>query len=422
MSVVKRLSPRERVKAALEHREPDRVPVDFVATPEIWDRLIRHFAPNTAGIGPAEYIELGREAVLRQLEVDARVISYDMFCAPPTSILHEDSVIDWWTSCDRSTPNRMWRQRSTDGTSYDIWGTHRRKMANEFGVYEEFVDWPLQGAESISDLKTYAWPEPAWWDFRPLPEILRKLDEHEEYHLRYRIGSVFEIAWQLRGMQDLLMDLAINPEIPRYIMSRITDVCLESTRRVIETAGPRLDMVYFYDDVATQKSLLISPQTWRNEVRPHHARLVNLAHSYGIPVMYHCDGAVKSLIPELIEMGIDLLNPIQPDAEGMEAQHLKKEFGRKLAFHGGIDVKDLLPHGSLSEVRAAVLEHSQVLGEDGGYILCSAHHIQADTPIENILEMYRVSLRYRAKNDKPGDSSEAFGRFLEDGSFPREIS
>lgn len=389
------MTPHERVKTALRHEEPDRVPADFVATPEVWQKLIAQLEPDTTGIAPAEYIEPAREALLRRLEIDTRVLSYDMFCEPPESVLRENAVVDWWGSLDRSTPNRMWRQRLPDGTTNDIWGTHRRTVGHAVGAYDEFASWPLQRAESPSDLRSHPWPEPDWWNFDALPGIVRQLDAHQQYHLRFRIGSIFEIAWQLRGMNELLIDLVSNPELPRYIMSRLTELHVENTRRVLDLIGDRLDMVYFYDDVATQTSLMISPQTWRDEVRPHQARLVDLAHGRGIPVMYHCDGAIYQLIPELIELGVDVLNPIQPDARNMDARRLKDEFGDRLAFHGGIDIADTLPRGTPEEVADEVRRCVDVLGRDGGYILCSSHHIQPDTPVENILAMYDVGLRYR---------------------------
>jgi uroporphyrinogen decarboxylase len=383
-------TPRARGRAALAHREPDRVPADFLATPRVWDGLISRLAPDPTGCGPAGYVEPAREALLRRLEIDLRVLSYDMFCDPPERFVG-DGEVDWWSSSDRSTPNRMWRRRNPDGTMTDIWGTHRRTV----GGYEEFASWPLQGAESPADLDRFTWPEPDWWDFSPIAEIVRELDAHEEHHLRFRIGSVFELAWQLRGMQELLIDLAANPALARAIMSRIADVHVENTRRVLDLIGDRLDLVYFYDDVATQHSLLISPETWRTEVRPHHARLVELARSRGIPVMYHCDGAIYPLIPELIELGIDVLNPIQPDAGGMDAARLKSEFGDRLSFHGGIDIVHTLPGGTPDEVAAEVRRCVETLGENGGYVMCSSHHIQPDTPVENILAMYEPELRYR---------------------------
>ena len=225
--------------------------------------------------------------------------------------------------------------------------------------------------------------------------MIHGLDPDRSLHLRFRIGSVFETAWQLRGMQELLIDLVTEPELPRFIMRRLTDLHVENTRRVLDLVGDRLDLVYFYDDVATQNSLMMSPETWRNEVRPHHARLVELAHSRGVPVMYHCDGAIARLIPELIELGVDVLNPIQPDAAGMDARALKDEFGDRLAFHGGVDIVNTLPRGTPDEVAAEVRRCVEILGEHGGYVLCSSHHVQPDTPVENVLAMYDVGLRYR---------------------------
>jgi uroporphyrinogen decarboxylase len=140
---------------------------------------------------------------------------------------------------------------------------------------------------------------------------------------------------------------------------------------------------------------MISPDTWRDEVRPHHARLTELARAHDVPVMYHCDGAIYPLIPELIELGIDLLNPIQPDAKGMEAQRLKDEFGERLAFHGGVDILRILPRGTVDEVRAEVARLVDTLGRGGGFVLCSSHHLQPDTPVENIVAMYDTALRYR---------------------------
>jgi uroporphyrinogen decarboxylase len=388
---------RERVNTAIDHQEPDRVPADFVATPEVWDKLIAYYGLEQNDTGLAKFLDHRREAVLAHLGIDCRVLSYDMFCAPPASTLRKGARVDWWTSLDRSTPNRMWRQLDPDGSNFDIWGVHRHKVSNEFGAYEELASCPLQGAETLSDLRSFPWPEPDWWDFSPLPEIVRLLDTLEPYHLRFRIGSVFEIAWQLRGMQQFLVDLVSNPEMPRYIMARLTDIHVENTRRVLKLLGDRLDMVYLYDDVGTQNSLMISPRTWRAELKPHYATLAQLAHSRGVKVMYHCDGAIVRLIPELIEVGIDVLNPIQPGVPGMDRRHLKAEFGDRLAFHGGIDIVKILPHGTPEEVMTAVRECVDVLGEKGGYVLCSAHHIQADTPIANIVALYDVSLRYRRR-------------------------
>lgn len=401
------ISPRERVKIALAHTEPDRVPVDFLATLEIWQRLVDHLQPDPAPVGPSDYFDPTWEAILRHFEVDCRLLSYDQFCAPPEGVLLPGAEIEWWNVLSRSTPNRMWRQRLPDGTLRDIWGRTIRIVENPSGAYEEQPRWPLGQARSLAEVKAYAWPEPDWWDFSPLPYIVAQLDAHQAYHLRFRIGSVFETAWQMRGMQEFLMELALDPAIPRYIMERLADIYVENTRRVLDLIGDRLDMVYFYDDVATQNSLMISEEMWARYIRPCHARLIEVAKSRNIPVMYHCDGAIYPLIPRLIDLGIDLLNPIQADAKGMDPLRLKQEFGDRLSFHGGIDIIKTLPRGTADEVRHEVNDRARVLGENGGYILASSHHIQSDTPLENVLAMYEVAHRYRTPLNPAGPGRPA---------------
>ena len=389
------ISPRERVKTSLRHETPDRVPVDFLATMEIWNRLADKIQPTTEPIGYTELIDTCYEAILRHFEVDCRVISYDQFYQPPESVLYPGAKVEWWKVLSRSTPSRMWRQLLPDGSARDIWGHHIHIVENSTGAYEEFAKWPLAAAQSISDLKKHPWPEPDWWDFNPILDLIQQLDTHQEYHLRFRIGSIFEIAWQLRGMEKFLMDLALNPGIPLYMMDRLTDIYVENTRRVLNLAGDRLDMVYFYDDVATQQSLMISPQMWEQYIRPRHQCIIDVAKSFGIPVMYHCDGALAPLLPELVEMGIDVLNPVQADAKGMDPEMLKKEFGDRLSFHGGIDIIKTLPSGTVDDVKAEVAELIRVLGQNGGYVLASSHHIQSDTPIDNVFAMYDLANRYQ---------------------------
>ncbi|MCG3210952.1 MAG: hypothetical protein FOGNACKC_04588 [Anaerolineae bacterium] len=387
------ISPRERVKTALRHETPDRTPVDFLATLEIWSQLIDKFQPDAAPPGPNDLVDPRYEAILRHFEVDCRVISYDQFYNPPERALHPGAKVEWWQVLSRSTPSRMWRQLLPDGSARDIWGHQIRVVNNPTGGYEEYAAWPLSGAQSVADLARYPWPEPDWWDFKPMLTLINQLDAHQEYHLRFRIGSVFEVAWQLRGMQEFLMDMALNPEIPLYIMDRLTDIYVENTRRVLELAGNRLDMVYFYDDVATQQSLMISQPMWEELIRPRHQRLIDVAKSFGVPVMYHCDGALAPLLPALVEMGVDVLNPVQADAKGMAPEMLKREFGDRLAFHGGIDIIKTLPRGTVDDVKAEVAERIRVLGQNGGYVLASSHHIQSDTPLENVFAMYDLANR-----------------------------
>jgi uroporphyrinogen decarboxylase len=387
------ITSRQRVITTLRHENADRIPVDFLATVEIWQRLIESLDLDINAIPDSIYINSEWEAVLRYLKVDCRVLSYDQFFEPPESFLKEGTVINWWDALSRSTPNRMFRLVHNEGDLYDLWGHHLRVTKNPTGAYEECVGFPLKNASDINDIKDYLWPNPDWWNFDPLQKIIEQLDKYEEYHIRFRIGSIFEVAWQLRGMDTFLMDLAVDSKIPLYIMDRLTEIYVENTKRVLDKIGDRLDMVYFYDDVATQNSLMISKDMWRKYIKPRHAQLVDVSKKYNKKVMYHCDGSIYPLIPQLIDLGVDVLNPIQVDAKNMEAERLKSEFGDCLCFHGGIDIIKTLPDGTLNDIKNEVRERINVLGKNGGYIMASTHHIQSNTPIENVIAMYDMNLR-----------------------------
>jgi uroporphyrinogen decarboxylase len=375
MSITKSTQARDRVNDAIGHRRPDRTPRDFAAVPEIWRRLQEHFGTSDRG------------QVLIRLGVDCRIVSYDSFCQDPAVNVEE---VDFNASQERSSLGGMWRHILGDGSNRDIWGAHRRKVANAFGVLEQFASHPLAGAASLEDLKHYRWPQPDWWDFRGLSQAILALNDAAVYHIRYRVGSVFESAWSLVGFERFLSDLALQPELPAYLMERIAEVHLANLETVLRTAGKQIDLVYFYDDLASQNGLLISPAMYDQFIRPHHQRLIDLAARFGKPAMLHSCGSVYSLLPRLIEMGLTVLNPVQPRAKDMAHEKLSREFGGRIAFHGGIDIQDILRRATPDQVRENVASTCELLGAQGGYIMSGSHHIQADTPLENILAMYAV--------------------------------
>ena len=174
-------------------------------------------------------------------------------------------------------------------------------------------------------------------------------------------------------------------------MERIAEVHLENLRVVLESAGDLIDLVYFYDDLASQEGLLLSPRLYERHIAPFHSRIIELARRHGKPVMMHCCGSIRALIPRLIDIGLAVLNPIQPSARDMEPERLAAEFGGRLTFHGGIDVQRFLPGASPAQVREKAAWTSEVLGRSGGYILAGSHHLQADTPLENVLALYGAS-------------------------------
>lgn len=365
------LSPLERVQRSLRFEPSDRTPRDFAAVPEIWSRLMAHFGVPD------------RESVLRQLGVDIRIVSYDSFCRPPHV---PEEEVDAEASLERSSTGAMWRRVLADGSNVDIWGAHRRRVVHEHGAFEEFASYPLGSAVTLDDARTYRFPEPDWWDFTLLPAVIRSMQAATRYCIRYRAGSVFETAWSLCGFERFMTELAAGSPIPGYVMERIAEVHTANLERVLALAGDWIDIVYYYDDLATQTGLLMSPAMYARHVQPFHRRLIDVAHRYGKPVMMHSCGAVARLIPALIDMGVAILNPVQPLARGMDPETLAREFRGRIVFHGGIDVQQLLPQASPEEVRRQTRRVAELLGP--GYIRAGSHHIQADTPIHNILAMY----------------------------------
>ena len=352
------LSPWDRVETALAHTQPDRVPFDFWAVPEVWERMRR-------ALDLRDDVLTAEEELLRLLGIDCRMVK------------------------TRYTGAKA-RQLS-DGTYIDAWGTHRREMSNEFSTYGEYASHPLAQAETVDDVLNWDWASPDDWDVSGVREQCERLNEGARYHLRYEVGGIFEWAWGLRGFERFLLDLAEKPDIACAIMDRFTDIYIENTLRVIEAAGGLLDMVYTYDDVGIQNGLLMSPRMWRKYILPRHQRLNSAIRSarYPVKIMYHSCGAIFPLIgPFIEEMGIDVLNPLQPRAVGMDMARIKTEFGDRLSFHGGIDIQHTLPHCTPDEVQAEVRQRCNLLGRGGGYICTTAHHIQADTPLENIIAMY----------------------------------
>ncbi|MDC7238915.1 MAG: uroporphyrinogen decarboxylase family protein [Spirochaetales bacterium] len=346
------ISSHERVTMALNRKEPDRVPFDFWVVPENWVKLMNYFVLKE------------KDDLLDLLGVDCRIIRPD-YIGPEL-------------------------QKNDDGSFYNVWGSVRKIVRNEYSEYEEYASFPLADAETVSEVESWEkWPRAEYWDWKSLIPAAEKANRREKRYIRYDIGGIFESAWALYGLDNFLMALYEKPEIVQAIMNCYTEIFIANFRSAMESAGDIIDMVYTYDDVAVQDGLLMSPEMWREYILPFHQKLNKVIREYDVKLIYHSCGSVLPLVDAFRDdMGIDVLNPLQPAAKGMDMSYIKKTWGDSLSFHGGGDLQRTLPFGTKEEVQDEVDMLCRTLGPGGGYICTSAHYIQADVPLKNILAFY----------------------------------
>ena len=344
------LSHRERVRLALDHRETDRVPIAMVC----------------AGINKPAHDAL--EAYL-QRERGLGVSDY----------LHP--LIDV-----RSVGPQYVGPALAPGT--DMWGVHRSAVRYGEGAYMEIDRYPLAAARDIDDLRGHTWPTTEWFDYSVIPDRIAEAQQGGEYCLMIANGNVFETTWYMRGFEQVFVDLATAPEFVHSILGKVAAFMVEHFTRMLQAAPGHIDLAFTADDIGGQGGLLMSLAMWEEHLKPYHVRLNRAIHEYGAKVIYHSDGAVMEAVPGLIDMGIDVLQALQFDARGMDAEVLKQRYGDRLCFEGGVSVQKTLPFGTAEDVRQEVRHLIGTLGRGGGYILGPAHAIQAGTPPENIVAMF----------------------------------
>jgi uroporphyrinogen decarboxylase len=354
--VSRTMTPRQRVRAALNHQPSDRVPIEYhtLGTPEMIAKLKAHLGLQTD------------DQLLERLGVDIRRI-VPRYVGPPL---------------------RRW----ANGRYEDFWGVIREPVSHGSGTYSEIVGYPLADVQAPEDLDGYRWPKVEWFDFAGLREQIERIREREEYAIELGNGRIFEASWFMLGWERILLDAVANPELVSALVGRVNDFFVAYfTAALSETKG-LVDIGFTSDDVAMQHGPLMALDTWRTLLKPEHARLNRVLHSFGVKIIYHSCGAVMDFLEDFAEMGIDCLEPLQFSAKGMDPRAMKARIGDRLCFHGGVDVQTVLPFGSPSDVRARTQELIDVLGEGGGYILGPSHSIQEDTPVENALALFDTAL------------------------------
>ena len=350
-----KMTSKQRVFTALEHKQPDRVPTDFYATNEAMNKLKEHF--NTDDV----------ETILQNLQVDCRNFYLNFK--------------------EGKYPYKTY----DDGTFSSFGGTIKKLVNNNTGCYEEIEHYILDGVETIEEAeRLLEIPSTDLFDF---DRLYNELCLSPNTYNLFGICGVFQASTYWMNTEDLLVNLYANEELARYLIKREMDYGFEFTKKALEKCHHLIDCVMFADDFATQNSTIMSIQMFRKYYKPSLKKLIDLAKSYNKKVYVHCCGSAYDLIPEYLELGVDILDPVQTVATNMAMDKLKAEFGGKITFHGAVETQHILPNGSVIDVRENVKDCVRTLGKDGGYILCSCHYIQSDVPLENILELYNIENR-----------------------------
>jgi uroporphyrinogen decarboxylase len=350
------MKPRERVECALNHEMPDRCPMQISFTPEFANRLRADMAihgtrvHNPHGGGNTYELE--------------RALGEDMLL----------TSVGWANSY--YLDNKPYEDEWGIG-----WGVQAYETPYGVGHYTEIVGHPLAGDEAIG---RYQPPDPE----RPelyVDAAQAVADFKEEYWIvGVTVTTIFETAWALRGLEQLLLDMVMDPDLANQILEIPYQYHLTAAKKLVSLG---VDMIWTGDDIGTQHAMMISPRMWRQFLKPRMANFFSELRQINpnLKIAYHSDGDITPVIPDLIEIGMDVLNPVQPAS--MDPAEIKANFGDKLCFWGSIDEQHTLPFGTPAEVEAEVLQRLRTIGHDGGLVLAPTHHVQLDTPLENFWTM-----------------------------------
>ncbi len=340
------MTPKERWLAVLSGEKPDRVPMDYWATDETTHKLMKHIGCST------------KEALYKKLHIDAVYTVKPSYVGPPVP------------------------------PDYDMYGCRYEDVNYGTGTYRECVHHPLARFETIEEIeRSYLWPTADWFDYTT---VSQQLAGREDYPIQAGGSEPFLTYTYLRGMQQAYIDLVVNPELVAHCLDRLFDFHYQDTLRIYEQIPGKVTYSYVAEDFGSQDSLLFSPGTIRTVFVPRMRRMIELVHEAGAYVFFHSDGAIYEIVPDMIEAGIDILNPLQWRCKGMERPRVKADFGGDVVLHGGVDNQQTLAFGTVEDVREEVLYNLEVLGAGGGYILAPCHNIQAVSPPENIVAMYET--------------------------------
>lgn len=377
------MSHRDRVRKALNHEETDRVPIDLGGGP-------------ATQIHPTAYSNLLAHLGLEEENLPVSHRGEGQVVAPSEKLLQYFDIDV--RGCYTAEPDSS-QGRSIDASSYiDEWGVKWEKS----DVLHPYINvlGPLQHiSEPVpADLDSIQWPVPDDpGRVRGLRERVSAIRNQTDYAIVLNLpNSSFALSQRVRGFVETLEDLLLNEAFAEALQERITDVICGIAVLALGEVGDLIDGVSFGDDMGVQNQSYFSTDLYRKMVKPHHARFVETLHKHtDAKVIMHSDGSVRELIPDFIDHGVDVLNPVQVSATGMEPEQLNRDFGMDLGFWGGIDTQHVLPFGSADDVADAVRGRRKDLGKGGGYVQASVHNLQEEVPPENIVAMFETALGRR---------------------------
>jgi uroporphyrinogen decarboxylase len=345
------MNSKERVLTSLNWQDTDRVPIQYYGTPEVNSMLAEHF---------------GRQDFRANLGVDTR-----------------------WVP----VPYRGALRDPEGDIRYDMWGAGYRPTPNGAGgTYDEAVDLPLARLQTMDDVESYPWPAADAFDYSGVAEGCRRIEEFAVCVGGAGSPDIVNGVSRGRGMEQVLLDIAMRDEVGLAIIDKRVDLEYDVLRRTLEAADGLVDILCLGEDCGTQHGRLVSPADFDEVFRPRLQRFIDLAHEFGARAMMHSCGDTHELMPTFIEMGLDVLDAMQPEPPGMDPETIRAACRGKLAFCGLISTQQTLPYGTVDECRAEARHRIDTIAPGGGYIFAPAHCIQPGSPLENILAVYEEAI------------------------------